>query len=113
MEIIDSNNYIDDAKELLKTASNYLAELKKADIELRDSFMYSNDEINNLNKVMISNTLIFNKIKKFKEEHKEGECLNGIKYRISRTRNTTKYWKYSKNLCSYWSHTTFSASTRI
>lgn len=76
MEIIDSNNYIDDAKELLKTASNYLAELKKADIELRDSFMYSNDEINNLNKVMISNTLIFNKIKKFKEEHKEGEYLN-------------------------------------
>ena len=76
MEIIDSNNYIDDAKELLKTASNYLAELKKADIELRDSFMYSNDEINNLNKVMISNTLVFNKIKKFKEEHKEGEYLN-------------------------------------
>ena len=76
MEIIDSNNYIDDAKELLKTASNYLAELKKADIELRDSFMYNNDEINNLNKVMISNTLVFNKIKKFKEEHKEGEYLN-------------------------------------
>ena len=27
---------------------------------------------------------------------------NEIKYCYGRTRNTTKYWKYSKNMCSNW-----------
>ena len=72
---IDNNQYIDSAKEFLQMAKNKLKELINADQKLRDIFMNGNEELNDLSKVIISNTLIFNKVKKFKEEKKENEYM--------------------------------------
>ncbi len=72
---INSPDFIDSEKEYIQMASKHLSEIKKADPELRDTFMNSNDEISNLSKVMISNSLLFNKIKKFKESRKENEYM--------------------------------------
>ena len=72
---IDNSQYIDSAKEFLQMAKNKLKELINADQQLRDIFMNGNEELNDLSKVIISNTLIFNKVKKFKEEKKENEYM--------------------------------------
>ena len=72
---IEESQYIDSSKEFLQLGKNKLMELIKADQELRDIFMNGNDELNGLSKVIISNSLLFSKIKKFKEEKKEKEYL--------------------------------------
>ena len=81
---IQNEQYIDSAKEFLVISKNKLKELINAGQHLRDIFINGNDELNELSKVIISNSLIFNKIKKFKEEKKENEFLtfniNLIKY---------------------------------
>ena len=81
---IENEQYIDSAKEFLVISKNKLKELINAGQHLRDIFINGNDELNELSKVIISNSLIFNKIKKFKEEKKENEFLifniNLIKY---------------------------------
>ena len=81
---IENDKFIDSAKELLQISKKNLNELIKAETHLRDIFMNGNQELNELSKVIISNSLIFNKIKKFKEEKKENEFL---KFNI----NMTKY----------------------
>ena len=75
MTQIENDVFIDSAKELLQTAKKGLNELIKAETQLRDIFMYGNQELSELSKVIISNSLIFNKVKKFKEEKKENDFL--------------------------------------
>ena len=81
---IENKDYIESAKELLQISKKHLVDLNKADHSLRDIFMNGDDELNGISKVIISNSLIYNKIKKFKEERKENEFLkfniNLIKY---------------------------------
>ena len=72
---IEDDKFIDSAKESLQIAKKNLNELIKAETQLRDIFMNGNQELNELSKVIISNSLIFNKVKKFKEEKKENEFL--------------------------------------
>ena len=84
IELIENNDFLDSAKESLQIAKKNLNELLKAETQLRDIFMNSNQELNELTKVIISNTLIFNKVKKFKEEKKENEFM---KFNI----NVSKY----------------------
>ena len=66
-------DYFEIAGENIKGCAKYLSELKKAPQKLRDCFMYSDDYINNLSKAIIANRLLFNKIKKMKNEQKVGE----------------------------------------
>lgn len=72
---IEDEKYIDSAKDFLLVSKKYLMELKSAEQSLRDIFMNGNEEINELSKVIIANSFIFSKIKKFKEEKKENEYM--------------------------------------
>ena len=85
---IENKEYIDSAKEFLQLAKNNLLELIKADQHLRDIFMNGNDELNGLSKVIISNSLLFNKIKKFKEEKKDNEYL---KFNLNLSKYNSKF----------------------
>ena len=85
---IKDNNYIDSAKELLQISKKNLNELIKAETILRDIFMNGNQELNELSKVIISNSLIFNKVKKFNEEKKENEFL---KFNINVSKYNSKF----------------------
>ena len=85
---IENNLYVDSAKEFLVIAKNKLKELINADQHLRDIFINGNDELNDLSKVIISNSLLFNKIKKFKEEKKEKEFL---KFNINLNKYNSKF----------------------
>ena len=85
---IENEKYIDSAKQFLVMSKNNLLELIKADPQLRDIFMNGNDELNALSKVIISNSLLFNKIKKFKEEKKENEYL---KFNINLNKYNSKF----------------------
>jgi hypothetical protein len=85
---INDNNYIDSAKELLQISKKNLNELIKAETILRDIFMNGNQELNELSKVIISNSLIFNKVKKFNEEKKENEFL---KFNINVSKYNSKF----------------------
>ena len=85
---IENNLYVDSAKEFLVIAKNKLKELINADQHLRDIFINGNDELNDLSKVIISNSLLFNKIKKFKEEKKEKEYL---KFNINLNKYNSKF----------------------
>ena len=88
MEQIEQSEFIDSAKELLSMSKKNLAELIKAETQLRDIFMNGNQELSELSKVVISNTLIFNKVKKFKEEKKENEF---IKFNINISKYNSKF----------------------
>ena len=88
LEQIEQNEFIDSAKELLTMSKKNLAELIKAETQLRDIFMNGNQELSELSKVIISNTLIFNKVKKFKEEKKENEF---IKFNINVSKYNSKF----------------------
>ena len=85
---IENKEYIDSAKEFLTISKNNILELIKADQQLRDIFMNGNDELNALSKVIISNSLLFSKIKKFKEEKKENEYL---KFNINLNKYNSKF----------------------
>ena len=85
---IENEKYIDSAKQFLVMSKNNLLELIKADQQLRDIFMNGNDELNALSKVIVSNSLLFNKIKKFKEEKKEKEYL---KFNINLNKYNSKF----------------------
>ena len=85
---IENNLYVDSAKEFLVISKNKLKELINADQHLRDIFINGNDELNDLSKVIISNSLLFNKIKKFKEEKKEKEFL---KFNINLNKYNSKF----------------------
>ena len=85
---IENKEYIDSAKEFLTISKNNILELIKADPQLRDIFMNGNDELNALSKVIISNSLLFSKIKKFKEEKKENEYL---KFNINLNKYNSKF----------------------
>ena len=85
---IESEEFIDKAKENLQISKKSLNELNKAETQLRDIFMNGNQELSELSKVIISNTLIFNKVKKFKEEKKENEF---IKYNINISKYNSKF----------------------
>ena len=85
---IEDEKYIDSSKEFIVNSKNYLNELIKADQQLRDIFMNGNDELKELNKVIISNSLIFAKVKKFKEERKEKEYL---KFNININKYNSKF----------------------
>ena len=85
---IKDNNYIDSAKELLQISKKNLNELIKAETILRDIFMNGNQELNELSKVIISNSLIFNKVNKFNEEKKENEFL---KFNINVSKYNSKF----------------------
>jgi hypothetical protein len=85
---IENSEYINSSKEFLQNAKNNLMELIKADQHLRDIFMNGNEELNGLSKVIISNSLLFNKIKKFKEEKKENEFL---KFNINLSKYNSKF----------------------
>ena len=50
--------------------------------------MNGNQELNELSKVIISNSLIFNKVKKFNEEKKENEFL---KFNINVSKYNSKF----------------------
>ena len=65
-------DYFEIAGENIKGCAKHLSELKGAPQKLRDCFMYSDDYINNLSKAIIANRLLFNKIKKMKNEQKVG-----------------------------------------
>ena len=74
-------DYFEIAGENIKGCAKYLSELKGAPQKLRDCFMYSDDYLNNLSKAIIANRLLFNKIKKMKNEQKVGAFkLNMEKY---------------------------------
>ena len=88
LEQIENEEFIDSAKELLSISKKSLAELIKAETQLRDIFMNGNPELSELSKVIISNTLIFNKVKKFKEEKKENEF---IKFNINVSKYNSKF----------------------
>ena len=88
LEQIEQNEFIDSAKELLTMSKKNLAELIKAETQLRDIFMNGNQELSELSKVVISNTLIINKVKKFKEEKKENEF---IKFNINVSKYNSKF----------------------
>ena len=85
---IENEQDIDSAKEFLQMAKNKLKELINADQQLRDIFMNGNEELNDLSKVIISNTLIFNKVKKFMEEKKENEYM---KFNIDINKYNSKF----------------------
>lgn len=72
---IEDEKYIDSAKDFLLISKKNLLELKSAEQNLRDIFMNGNEEINELSKVIIANSFIFSKVKKFKEEQKENEYM--------------------------------------
>ena len=76
IEQINDEKFIDSAKLLLQNARNNLKELIVAETQLRDIFMNGNPELNELSKVIIGNSIIFPKVKKFKEEKKENEFIN-------------------------------------
>ena len=86
--LIENEDYIDSAKEFVQISKKHLGELIKADQHLRDIFMYGNDELNQISKVIISNSLLYNKIKKFKEERKENEFL---KFNINLSKYNSKF----------------------
>ena len=86
--LIENEDYIDSAKEFVQLSKKHLGELIKADQHLRDIFMYGNDELNQTSKVIISNSLLYNKIKKFKEERKENEFL---KFNINLSKYNSKF----------------------
>ena len=88
LEQIEQSEFIDSAKELLSMSKKNLAELIKGETQLRDIFMNGNQELSELSKVVISNTLIFNKVKKFKEEKKENEF---IKFNINVSKYNSKF----------------------
>ena len=72
---IEDEKNIDLAKDLLLNSKKDLMVLKSAQQSLRDIFMNGNEEINELSKVIIANSFIFSKVKKFKEEQKENEYM--------------------------------------
>ena len=86
--LFENADFIDSAKELLQIAKKNLNELIKADTQLRDIFMNGNPELNELSKVIISNSLIFNKVKKFKEEKKENDFM---KFNINVSKYNSKF----------------------
>ena len=86
--LLENEDYIDSAKEFLQMSKKHLGELIKADQHLRDIFMNGNDELTQTSKVIISNSLLFNKIKKFKEERKENEYL---KFNINLNKYNSKF----------------------
>ena len=86
--LFENTDFIDSAKELLQIAKKNLNELIKADTQLRDIFMNGNPELNELSKVIISNSLIFNKVKKFKEEKKENDFM---KFNINVSKYNSKF----------------------
>ena len=88
MEQIENEGFLDSTKELLQVAKKNLNELIKADTQLRDIFMNGNPELNELSKVIISNSIIFSKVKKFKEERKENEF---IKFNINVSKFNSKF----------------------
>ena len=85
---IENKEFIDSSKEYLQIAKKHLNELIKAESQLRDTFMNGNQELNELSKVVISNTLIFNKVKKFKEEKKDNEYM---KFNINMNKYDSKF----------------------
>ena len=84
----NTTEFIDSSKEFLQIAKKKLNELIKAETQLRDIFMNGNPELNELSKVIISNSLIFNKVKKFKEERKENEFM---KFKINVNKYNSKF----------------------
>jgi hypothetical protein len=54
----------------LKQAVKILSELKSADLNLRDSFHYTNEYIENLSKAIITNNLLLSKIKQLNNRNK-------------------------------------------
>ena len=86
--LFENSDFVDSAKELLQIAKKNLNELIKADTQLRDIFMNGNPELNELSKVIISNSLIFNKVKKFKEEKKENDFM---KFNINVSKYNSKF----------------------
>ena len=85
---IENVDFLDKAKELLQISKKNLNELIKAETQLRDIFMNGNQNLSELSKVIISNSLIFNKVKKFKEEKKENEF---IKFNINISKYNSKF----------------------
>ena len=76
---IENEDFFNIANESIKSATKYLTELKNAEIKLRDTVLFDNDYLNNLSKAIISNSLLFGKIKKFvANEENKGKYLNII-----------------------------------
>ena len=76
---IENEDYFNIANESIKSATKFLSELKNAEIKLRDTVLFDNDYLNNLSKAIISNSLLFGKIKKFvANEENKGKYLNII-----------------------------------
>ena len=76
---IENEDYFNIANESIKSATKFLSELKNAEIKLRDTVLFDNDYLNNLSKAIISNSLLFGKIRKFvANEENKGKFLNII-----------------------------------
>ena len=74
-EEIKDENYFTNANANMKICVSFLKELRGADAKLRDYTSYDNDFIDNLNKAIIFNSLIFRKVTK-KEEQKTNDFMN-------------------------------------
>ena len=76
---IENEDFFNIANESIKSATKYLSELKNAEIKLRETLLFDNDYLNNLSKAIISNSLLFGKIRKFvANEENKGKFLNII-----------------------------------
>ena len=74
-EEIKDENYFTNANANMKICVSFLKELRGADAKLRDYTSYDNDFIDNLNKAIIFNSLLFRKVTK-KEEQKTNDFMN-------------------------------------
>lgn len=74
-EEIKDENYFNNANANMKICVSFLKELRGADAKLRDYTSYDNDFIDNLNKAIIFNSLLFRKVIK-KEEQKNTDFMN-------------------------------------